>query len=289
MNKFCELIKIKRAEANLTQGELADYMGVSVIAVQSWESGRTKIKEDRLSRLAEVLHVDESELLNRLKDTDEDFSNWPAFLFTEEQNEIISSIRLSPEHKRLLMLLRIYNADNWDRKRNEALSWDANVIRALRRIPYKYTEDVGVYTVYEMGLHLEKFLKYVPGEFCIDLIRKDPNTEFDLRKLGKKDILKWLDLLIFTSRDEKTKYDRYNYGFSKRFYSSLVYSITNFKEESRKFDNYRSFNFDSSNQSRFFVYDEYIAKVHDKESLTITTTLTEKGKLFQEWCKDIDL
>lgn len=294
MNKFCEYIKLKRADVNLTQEDLADYMGVSLISVQNWESGRTKIKEDRIAKLAEALRADEKELLDKLNDADEDFSNWPAFLFTDEQNEIISSIRLTPEHKKLLMLIRIYNADNFNRISQRELHWSDNIMKSLRRIPYKYTEEVGVYKLYEMGMHIENFLKYVPGDFCINLIREKPDSEFDLRKLEKKNIVKWLDKLIFFSSN-----DRWNLTtkFKDGLYSHLVVIISKFKESSRKFENYRQYRV-YCNTERPINYGygryeeiikEYIVKVYDEETLTLTTMLTEKGKQFYEWCKDIEL
>lgn len=57
MVKFSEYIKQKRTEAALTQDDLSELMEVSLNTVQNWESGRTSIKKERLSKLAEVLKV----------------------------------------------------------------------------------------------------------------------------------------------------------------------------------------------------------------------------------------
>ena len=161
MVKFSEYIKQKRTEAALTQDDLSELMEVSLNTVQNWESGRTSIKKERLSKLAEVLKVEYIELEAVFNDDGEDYPN------SDKQIEIINTLRLTPEQKEFIMLLRIYNADNWDRTRQQRLNWYDCIMLSLRKIPYKYTEVKGAFRVYELGLQVDKFFKYVPPSFLI--------------------------------------------------------------------------------------------------------------------------
>ena len=184
MKKFSEYLKEKRTAANLTQEKLAELIGVSLNSVQSWESGKYKPKKSKLSDLANHLGVEVDELESAYNDDGEDFSDFPSFMYTDEQNEIIRTLRLTPEHKELVMLLKIYNSDKPDvsvRNRSQSgAGWSDSVLSCLKRIPYKYTEDKGVFKVYELGLHLSNFFKYVPVSFCFDMIRLNPDTVFDI-------------------------------------------------------------------------------------------------------------
>lgn len=271
---FGAYVKEKRTEANLTQEQLGELMSVSVNAVQNWESGKNKPKKDRLADLAKHLGVDANELESAYYDDGEDFSNFPSFLYTDEQKKIISTLRLTPEQKEFMMLIRIYNSDNWDRVRNKPIGWDSDIMGALRRIPYKYTEEKGVFRVYELGLHLSNFLRYVPASFCFEMIRSSPDTVFDIRTLDKKTILKWLDLCPF---GEKTSQP----------YSSR--NLRNFQERIEKLDKW-TYREKKEERARGFSYqfsDQLIEVVFDDANYTITIRLTPTGVLFKEWSSDI--
>ena len=275
MKKFCDYIKQKRTETNLTQEKLSELMGVSLIAVQNWESGRTNVNKSRLPKLAEALKIDLSELEAAFYDDAEDYPNWPEFMFSEEQNNIISSLRLTPDHKEFIMLLRIYNADNWDRGRNKPLPWYSGIMSAIRRIPYKYTEDKGTFKVYEFALHVSKFFKYIPPEFCFEIIRATPDTDFDIRKLDKKDILAWMDYHVFESN--------YPYSAEKHTYTNASRLITDFEEKMIGTGYSYSYNYPH------YLYDNRVLTmiVSDETKHSSTIKLTEKGALFKEWCKGI--
>ena len=60
-------IKRYRIARGWTQRELAQRVGVSVNAVQAWESG-SRIRPGNLARLAEVLGVDPLRLLNEIEE-----------------------------------------------------------------------------------------------------------------------------------------------------------------------------------------------------------------------------
>jgi transcriptional regulator with XRE-family HTH domain len=274
MKKFGEYVKEKRTEANLTQDQLAELMKVSLNSVQGWESGKYKTKKARLADLAKHLGVDANELESVYNDDGEDFSNFPSFLYTDNQNEIIKTLRLTPEHKELVMLLKIYNSD----KPDEGVGgWSSTVMSCLKRIPYKYVENKGAFKVYELGLHLSKFFRYVPVSFCFEMIRNNPNTVFDIRTLDKNEILKWMDL------------DK----FGEQYYIDRAISFRNFQESTEKLNKW-----EYRNRKKQLSHNDlctsqpqvpFTEVVFDDENYTITNKLTQAGILFKEWCRDLEL
>ena len=278
MKKFSEYLKEKRIAANLTQDKLSELIGVSLNSVQSWESGKYKPKKTKLYDLANYLGVDADELETVFNDDGEDFSNFPFFMYTDEQISIINTLRLTPEQKEFMMLIRIYNTERPDKSRGGYFSWDHDIMGGLRRIPYKYTEVKGVYKAYDFGEHLTKFLRYVPKEFCFEMIRNSPDTVFDLRTLDKKDILSWMDYCVFDQSYSQPRMD----GLSRKsYYSSLSKSIVKFEERTidTSYNSYYSY----EKNSDMSLFD----KTTDQYGRKYTLKLSEKGLLFQEWCKDI--
>lgn len=278
MIKFSEFLKEKRAAANLTQDKLAELMEVSPTSVQNWESGKNKPQKTKLSDLAKHLRIETVELEAAFNDDGEDFPNFPFFMFTDEQISIINTLRLTPEQKEFMMLIRIYNTERLNKKNGKYFRWDEDIMGGLRRIPYKYTETQGVYKVFEFGEHLTKFLKYVPEEFCFEMIRSSPDTVFDIRTLDKKDILRWMDYCIFDKNDTQFGTGR----LSGSYYSNLSHSIRQFKEHifNRNDQGYPT-SYEHNYDTTLFE------KVNDQSRKTITIKLSDKGLQFQEWCKDI--
>lgn len=145
----------------------------------------------------------------------------------------------------------------------------------LRRIPYKYTEVKGVYKVFEFGEHLTKFLRYVPKEFCFEMIRNSPDTVFDLRTLDKKDILSWMDYCVFD------KNSTMGVRPGPYYYSSLSRSILQFKEWTIGTSYHASYSNEQNIDMTLFE------KVNEQSKGSTTLILSDKGLQFQEWCKDI--
>ena len=54
-----------RKEKNLTQAELADYLGVSYQAVSNWERGQSMPDIDKLADISEILGLSIDDLLNK--------------------------------------------------------------------------------------------------------------------------------------------------------------------------------------------------------------------------------
>ena len=63
MSRF---VKTCRMNAGLTQEQLAEKMGVSVVSVQNWESGKTKIEIRRYRELAAVFNVPVEKLIKEM-------------------------------------------------------------------------------------------------------------------------------------------------------------------------------------------------------------------------------
>lgn len=58
------VLRSRRKELGLTLAEIADKVGVSEATVQRWESGNIKnIRQERISKLAGVLHISPAELM----------------------------------------------------------------------------------------------------------------------------------------------------------------------------------------------------------------------------------
>ena len=237
------------------------------------------------------ISVEVDELESAYNDDGEDFSGFPSFMYTDEQNEIIRTLRLTPEHKELVMLLKIYNSDKPDvsvRNRSQSgAGWSDSVLSCLKRIPYKYTEDKGVFKVYELGLHLSNFFKYVPVSFCFDMIRLNPDTVFDIRTLNKSDIFRWMNLCKFG----ESNYSYGSYNDKTPYYSYQARFVRDFKEETivlneweyRERKEHSSYNNQYSSKPKVQLTEE----IYNDEEHSVTTKLSQTGVLFKEWCSSL--
>lgn len=62
-----DIIKSRRIELNLTQKDVADYVGVSEATLSRWESGEIKnLRRNRIAALAKVLQIPPSTLVGDL-------------------------------------------------------------------------------------------------------------------------------------------------------------------------------------------------------------------------------
>ena len=64
MKKFAQFLSGKRREKNITQGQLADMVGVSHQAVSKWENGQSFPDVTLFPRLANLFGVSVDELMN---------------------------------------------------------------------------------------------------------------------------------------------------------------------------------------------------------------------------------
>lgn len=65
---YKSFVKIARDELQLTQAELAEKLGVSVVTVNRWENGKRKPSIETLNDLSFLLSIKPSDLLKRTED-----------------------------------------------------------------------------------------------------------------------------------------------------------------------------------------------------------------------------
>lgn len=97
--KINQIIREKRKEQNLTQEQVAEYLGVSTPAVNKWEKGSSYPDITILPALARLLKVD----LNTLLCFNEDLSEREVGNFTNELVEIIETKGFDEGYKKAII------------------------------------------------------------------------------------------------------------------------------------------------------------------------------------------
>lgn len=85
--EFPERLAWARAELGLTQKELADAAGVSLVQVARYETGRSKPRLGAALKLARVLKIDAYDLMPELKKTTKEIE----IEFSEEEAQFLDS------------------------------------------------------------------------------------------------------------------------------------------------------------------------------------------------------
>lgn len=188
MSKF---IKVCRLNAGLTQEQLAEKMGVSVVSVQNWESGKTKIEIRRYMELSAVFNVPVEKLIKEMIiEEDKKRPNlWPEFLFDDDTNNIIDTLHLNLAQQELFGLLYIYDAEYL---KKEVINYNT-LNDDLKKIPYGFIEKVGSIQFMNQVEGLHKVIKYVKTEFLMKALRQNPESEFNVKKLPKELICEFID------------------------------------------------------------------------------------------------
>lgn len=184
-------IKKCREEAGLTQAQLAEKMDVSVVAVQNWERGKTKVNLDRYMDLAAVFNVPVDRLIKEvLIEQDKACKDrWPDFLFDKETNDIVNTLHLNLAQQNLFGLLYIYGAEYLEKTRIDVDDFKED----LKRIPYGFIDKVGSIQFMNQAEGLHKVIKYVRTDFLMKVLRQNPEAEFNIRKLSKNLICEFID------------------------------------------------------------------------------------------------
>ena len=73
--KFTERLKILRKQANLTQKELAEKIGISQPAYGDWERGVKKPTQDNLVKIAKIFNVSLDSLLDNEVEPKDELAN----------------------------------------------------------------------------------------------------------------------------------------------------------------------------------------------------------------------
>ena len=188
MSKF---IKTCRVSAGLTQEQLAEKMGVSVVSVQNWESGKTKIETRRCTELAAVFNVPVEKLIKEMiiEEDKKRPDQWPEFLFDDDTNDIIDTLHLNLAQQDLFGLLYIYDAEYLKKTKN-----DFNTLNDdLKKIPYGFIEKVGSIQFMNQVEGLHKVIKHVKTGFLMKVLKQNPESEFNVKKLPKELICEFID------------------------------------------------------------------------------------------------
>ena len=184
-------IKRSREAAGLTQAKLAEKMGVSTVAVQNWESGKSKINYDRYRELSIILNVPIDQLIRETIIDGEKtrLDNWPDFLFYDYINEIIDTLHLNMAQQDLFGLLYIYNNGFREYDSVSRGSYD----EYLNSIPYGFIDRVGSIQFMNQADGLYKVLRHVNTSFLLKALKLNPDSEFNIRKLPKALICEFID------------------------------------------------------------------------------------------------
>ena len=188
MRKF---IKTCRINAGLTQEQLAEKMGVSVVSVQNWESGKTNIEIRRFRDLAAVFNVPVEKLIKEMiiEEDKKCPDRWPGFLFDDDTNAIIDILHLNLAQQDLFGLLYIYDAEYLKKT-----MIDYNTLYDdLQKIPYGFIEKVVSIQFMNQVDGLHKVIKYIKTEFLMKVLKQNPESEFNVKKLPKEQICEFID------------------------------------------------------------------------------------------------
>lgn len=89
-----DILKSKRKELNLSQKEVADYVGVSEATVSRWESGNiANMGRDKIALLSEILKISPSVIAGYADINDFEI----PFILTKEEKELVTAYRNKPE------------------------------------------------------------------------------------------------------------------------------------------------------------------------------------------------
>lgn len=201
MSRF---IKKCREEAGLTQAKLAEKMNVSVVAVQNWEKGKNGISPDKYIDLAAIFNVSVEKLIKEMV-IEEDKSRpdrWPEFLFDEYINDIVNTLHLNLAQQDLFGLLYIYGSEYLQKKVIDIDDFEED----LKRIPYDFIARIGSIRFMNQAEDLHKVVKHVKSDFLLKILKQNPDTEFNLRKLSKNQICEFIDHGYKTA-DDSTCFD----------------------------------------------------------------------------------
>nr|DAY76374.1 MAG TPA: Helix-turn-helix XRE-family like protein [Caudoviricetes sp.] len=89
-----DILKSKRKELNLSQKEVADYVGVSEATVSRWESGNiANMGRDKIALLSKILKLSPSVIAGYADINDFE----TPFILTKEEKELVTAYRNKPE------------------------------------------------------------------------------------------------------------------------------------------------------------------------------------------------
>jgi Helix-turn-helix. len=189
--KMSTFLKRCREVAGLTQAQLAERMGVSTVAVQNWESGKTNISYERYPELSLILNIPVDRLIKEtIIEVDKTrVDNWPDFLFSEYTNEVANMLHLNMAQQDMFGLLYIYNTEFREYDYISRESFD----EYLNNIPYGFIDRVGSIQFMNQADGLYRVLRHVSTSFLLKVLKLNPDSEFNVRKMSKNLICEFID------------------------------------------------------------------------------------------------
>lgn len=189
--KMSTFLKRCREVAGLTQAQLAERMGVSTVAVQNWESGKTNISYERYLELSLILNIPVDRLIKEtIIEVDKTrVDNWPDFLFSEYTNEVANMLHLNMAQQDMFGLLYIYNTEFREYDYISRESFD----EYLNNIPYGFIDRVGSIQFMNQADGLYRVLRHVSTSFLLKVLKLNPDSEFNVRKMSKNLICEFID------------------------------------------------------------------------------------------------
>ena len=219
-----------RRRSGLTQEQLAEKMSVSVTSVQNWEKGSSDISFDRLPKLADVLNVSVDDLVceitAELKNR-QSKDNWPDFLFSDVINKKIDRMSLNLLQQELFGVLCIYDAKFLDDDKlkdsidasfySEQSEAELSIYNEdLKNVPFEFVNKVGSINFMKNADRLFEVIRYLKKDFLLKILKNDPDTEFSIRKLSKRQIIELIDYgFRETFWDEYLDYSPFEISMSK--------------------------------------------------------------------------
>lgn len=191
MNSLSAMLKRNRKLAGLTQEQLAEKLDVSTVAVQNWESGKNKIRLEKLTKLSYLFNIPLGTLIQEmlLSEKDDYLDRFPYFLFDEDTNDIVRTLHLTMSQQELFGILYIYHAKFLEREEMDSSSLRDD----LKLIPYEFVSRFGSINLLNIAEGLYKVLKYVQTEFLVKALRLNPEKEFDICQLPMELICEFID------------------------------------------------------------------------------------------------
>lgn len=205
-----KFIKRYRTRIGMTQEQMAERIKVSVTSVQNWENGKTGIRNDKLTVLAEVFNIPLSELITAATVEAENSkkNNWSDFLFEEktELTEVIDNLHLNLTQQDLFGILYIYGARilNEDEV-DEELSTTSDIglteeeieknilSEDLKLIPFEFINKVKSIQFMNHADRLLEVIRYIRTDFLLKVLKMNPETEFNVKNLPKELICEFID------------------------------------------------------------------------------------------------
>ncbi len=189
MENLSEFLKEKRKQAGLSQQLAAERLDVSKNTIQNWESSGTP-NAMQLRDISNVYQIEPEEFLPYLFDLDR--SEFPDFLFSKNELEIIRMLRFNSELQELFSMLFIYSFESASREESADEDNQWKKLLNLSKLPSDYIKDKKPAKVLSLSDQLGGMLEYIDATMIYDEICESPNKLFDVRLMATDRTLEFI-------------------------------------------------------------------------------------------------